>query len=155
MPKFSQAYLDALFSSRDYDKLAELAGYLQGGLSLGDPTYGCSRPVFAFLESLLWFAQAIRSGVWTYYEATPRARQDAMLGALESLAPEGFATHYALGMRSWQDERTIGVVDAWIENHDEDNNRWLWSLVDEHRATFARLCGQTDGGRGDDRSADP
>jgi len=142
MPKFSQGYLDALFSSRDYGKLVELSGYLQEGLSLTDPTYGYPQPVFVFVESLLWFAQAIRSGAWTYYEATPRARQDAMFCALESNAPEGFATHYALGMQNWQDEEKIGVVDAWIENHDEDNDRWLWDLVNTHRATLERLCGQ-------------
>jgi hypothetical protein len=142
MPKFSQGYLDALFSSRDYGKLVEPSGYLQEGLSRSDPTYGYPRPVFVLVESLLWFAQAIRSGAWTYYEATPRARQDAMLCALESDAPKDFATHYALGMQNWQDEGKIGVVDVWIENHDEDNNRWLWDLVNAHRATFERLCGQ-------------
>jgi hypothetical protein len=142
MPKFSQGYLDALFASRDYSKLVELSGYLQEGLNHGDPTYGYPQPVFVFLESLLWFAQAIRSGAWTYYEATPRARQDAMLCALESDAPKGFATHYALGTQNWQDDGKIGIVDVWIENHDEDNNRWLWRLAIEHRATFERLCGQ-------------
>ena len=132
MPKFSQAYLDSLFSSRDYCKLVELSGYLQDGLSRGDPTYGYPQPVFVFLESLIWFAQAIRSGALTYYEATPKARQDAMLDALEREAPRGFATHYSLGMQGWQDERKIEIVDLWIEGHDEENNRWLWRLVNEH-----------------------
>jgi hypothetical protein len=57
MPKFSQGYLDALFSSRDYGKLVELSGYLQEGLSRSDPTYGYPQPVFVLVESLLWFAQ--------------------------------------------------------------------------------------------------
>jgi hypothetical protein len=142
MPKFSQAYLDTLFSSPDFSKLVELCGYLQDGLNRSEPGYGYPQPAFVFLESLLWFSQAIRSGAWTYYEATPRARQDAMLRALEREAPRGFATHYALGMQNWQDERKIGVVDAWIEKHDEDNNLWLWRLVNQHRATIERLCGQ-------------
>jgi hypothetical protein len=141
MPKFGQAYLDSLFSAPDFSKLVELSGYLHEGLNRSEPSYGYPQPVFVFLESLLWFSQAIRSGAWTYYEATPRARQDAMLRALEREAPTGFATHYALGMQNWRDERTIGVVDAWIEKHDEDNNRWLWRLVNEHRATIERLCG--------------
>jgi hypothetical protein len=149
MPKFSRAYMDALFSSHDNSKLVELSGYLQEGLNRGDPTYGYPQAVFVFMESLLWFAQAIRSGAWTYYEATPRARQQAMLRALEGEAPAGFATHYSLGMQNWQDESRIGVVDTWIEDHDEDNNRWLWRLANEHRATFERLCGQADGARDD------
>jgi hypothetical protein len=144
MPKFSQAYLDSLFSSRDYCKLVELSGYLQDGLSRSDPTYGYPQPVFVFLESLIWFAQAIRSGALTYYEATPKARQDAMLDALEREAPRGFATHYSLGMQGWQDERKIKIVDLWIESHDEENNRWLWRLVNEHRDAIERLCGQPD-----------
>jgi hypothetical protein len=142
MPKFSQAYLDSLFSSRDYDKLVELSGYLQDGLSRGEPTYGYPQPVFVFLESLIWFAQAMRSGVVTYYEATPKARQEAMLDALERSAPSGFATYYALGMQGWQDERKIEIVDLWMESHDEENSCWLWHLVNEHRDTIERLCGQ-------------
>jgi hypothetical protein len=143
MPKFSQAYLDSLFPSRDYSKLVELSGYLQDGVDRSEPTYGYPQPVFVFLESLIWFAQAMRSGALTYYEAAPKARQDAMLDALEREAPSGFATHYALGMKGWQDERRIELVDLWMERHDEENNRWLWRLVNEHRDTFERLCGQT------------
>jgi hypothetical protein len=144
MPKFSQAYLDTLFASPDYSKLVELSGYLQDGLIRSEPTYRYPRPAFVFLESLFWFAQAIRSGALTYYEATPKARQDAMLDALESEAPQGVATHYALGMQSWQDEQRIEVVDLWIESHDEENNTWLWRLVNEHRHAIEQLCGQID-----------
>jgi hypothetical protein len=67
-----------------------------------------------------------------------------MLDALESEAPQGFATHYALGMQSWQDEQRIEVVDLWIESHDEENNTWLWRLVNEHRHMIEQLCGQID-----------
>jgi hypothetical protein len=49
-------------------------------------------PVFVFVESLVWFSQAIRSGLWIYYEATPRIRQDALPGALRHHAPAEFAT---------------------------------------------------------------
>jgi len=142
MAKFSQAYLNSLFSSHDYSNLVELFGYLQDGLSRDEPTYGYPEPAFLVLESLIWFAQANRSGALTYYEAAPKARQDAMLDALEREAPTGFATYYALGMQGWRDERTIEIVDLWIESHDEENNRWLWRLVNEHRGMIERLCGQ-------------
>lgn len=144
LPKFSQAYLDALFSSSNLSKLVELSGYLHGSedYDRNKPAYGYPEPVFVFVESLVWFSQAIRSGVWTYYEATPRMRQDAMLDALTRHAPAGFATHYSLGMKNWSDELKINLVDEWIEHHEEDCNRWLWRLVNKHRRTIERLCGQ-------------
>lgn len=94
--------------------------------------------MFGFVESLLWFAQAHRSGVWTYYNATPGSRQNVMLRALESDAPDEFATYYALGMRDWQDALRIKVVDGWMQDHEEVNNRWLWRLVSEHRPMIKR-----------------
>jgi hypothetical protein len=142
MPKLSSAYLEALFSSSDYGKLVELSSYLYDRARLDEPAYGYPRPVFVFMESLLWFAQANRSGVSTYYEATPKTRQNAMLQALESEAPREFAAQYLLGMQNWQDEAMIEIVDAWMQNHDEDNNRWLWRLANEHRAAFERFCGE-------------
>jgi hypothetical protein len=45
-------------------------------------------------------------------------------------------------MRNWRDELKINVVDVWIEDHEGDCNRWLWQLVNEHRRTIERLCGQ-------------
>jgi hypothetical protein len=141
-PKISQAYLDELFSSPDFDKLVELSGYLYaaGGNRGDDPTYGLPRSLFVFVESLTWFSQAERSGVWTYYEATPNTRQDAMLRALECEAPDGFAAHYVLGMGTWRDQTKIDVVDVWLQEHEDDINRWLWRLINQHRNTFERLC---------------
>lgn len=141
-PKFSSAYWDALYSSEDYNKLAELSSSLCGSQAFkGDePDYGFPQPVFVFVESLLWFAHANRSGVWTYYEATPSSRQQAMLRALESEAPDEFAAHYGLGMREWQDGEKIKFVDEWMQDHDAENNRWLWRLVNKHRPTLERLC---------------
>jgi len=142
--KFSQAYLDTLFSSPDLSTLVELSGYLYGSedYNRNEPTYGYPEPVFVFVESLVWFSQAIRSGVWTYYESTPRIRQDAMLDALRRHAPAEFATHYSLGMKNRRGELNTNVVDAWIEDHEEDCNRWLWRLANEHRSAIERLCGQ-------------
>ena len=105
--------------------------------------YGLPLPAFTFVESLLWFAQAQRSGVWTYFESTPPERQAAMLQTLESNpAPAGFAEHYALGMNNGKDVEKLDVVDLWIRAHDVDNNAWLWRIADEHRALFEALCAQ-------------
>ncbi len=139
---YGKAYLDSLIASRDHGKLVELSTILCGSATFrrSEPDYGFPGPVFVFVESVLWFAQAIRSGVWTYYEATPISRQQAMLRALESEAPAGFATQYALGMRCWQDETKIEEVDRWIADHDGEHNLWLWRLVNEHRPSIERIC---------------
>jgi hypothetical protein len=143
--KFAQAYLDELFSTPEFTKLIEIAGYFAATdeYRTDAPDFGLPRPVFVFHETLLWFSQAIRSGVWTYYEATPRARQEAMLNALAGEAPLGYAAIYLLGMATWQDEVKRRYVDAWIEGHEENCNQWLWRLANQHRALFEQACGQT------------
>jgi hypothetical protein len=142
--KFSQAYLDQLFSAPDFSKFVEINGYLVGSdaYDRSQPTYGFPEPVFVFTEGLIWFSQAIRSGVWTYYEATPPFRQEAMLRALKEHAPKGFAAKYALGMKNWQRKSKMAGLDEWIRDHEDDCNRWLWHLITEHRPTLEVLCGQ-------------
>jgi hypothetical protein len=139
--KFSQTYLDTLFSSPHLSKLVELSGYLDGteDYNCDERAYGYPEPAFVFVESLVWFSRAIRSVV---YEATPRIRQDATLDALRRDAPPGFATHYSLGMTNGRDELKISVVDEWMEDHEEDCNRCLWRLANEHRRGIERLGGQ-------------
>jgi hypothetical protein len=59
---------------------------------------------------------------------------------LNAKAPEGFAAHFALGMGTWRDQAKIDVVDVWLQEHEDDINRWLWLLINQHRNTFERLC---------------
>jgi hypothetical protein len=143
--KFTQAYLDALFSTPEFMKLVEIAGYFRGAEQYrsDEPSLGLPRPVFVFQETLMWFSQTIRSGAWTYYEATPKTRKQAMLRALESEAPPGYAATYSLGMKTWQDDVKCNVVDTWVSSHEEDCNQWLWRLANKYRAMFERVCGQT------------
>ena len=141
----STRYWDALFQSRDYGRLVDLSSALCSGSVFRpqESQYGLPRAAFTFVESLLWFAQAQRSGVWTYFESTPPERQAVMLEALEGHpAPTGFAAHYALGMSNIRDVHKLAVVDLWIRAHDVDNNAWLWRIADEHRALFEALCAQ-------------
>jgi hypothetical protein len=142
MHRFSANYLEALFVSREYEKLAELSAIICGspGFRAEAPDYGLPMPAFTFVECLLWFAQAVRSGVWTYFEATPTNRQQALLGALERLAPSGFAKRYAFGCQFWRDEMKMKELDQWMDSHDEENTVWLWSLVNAHRHTIQELC---------------
>ena len=142
--KFSQSYLDALFAAPEFDKLVEIYQYFPGSkMYRGEaPDYGLPLPAFVFQEILTWSSQSIRSGVWTYYEATPRARQEAMHRALECEAPSGYAATYSLGMETWQDDVQCQGVDEWIAAHENDCNQWLWCLANRYRPIFERVCGQ-------------
>jgi hypothetical protein len=141
--KYSSRYWDSLFSSREYGRLVDLSSAVCSCSVFrpDDPEYGLPRAAFTFVEGLLWFAQANRSGVWTYFESTPQPRQSAMLDALETGdAPPGFAAHYALGMRDWKAEDKSAQVDSWIRAHDAENNEWLWHVAEEHRSLFEGIC---------------
>ena len=142
--KFSQAYLDQLFSASDVSKFVEINGYLCGSdtYDRSQPTYGFPGPIFVFVESLVWFSQSIRSGAWTYHEATPPLRQAAMLQALREHAPEELVLQFAGGMKDWRNMSKIAQVDEWIRAREDVCNRWLWHLLLDHRPAIELLCGQ-------------
>lgn len=133
--KYSEEYIDRLVSAADYDSLVDLSSAIcsVSTFTIHQPTYGLPVAAFVFTETLQWFTQAIRSGVWTYYEATPLERQSAMLSALREFAPADFRDCYAQGIRDWQDEVKIMAVDDWIERNEERANEWLRSHVRSNR----------------------
>jgi len=83
MSRFSAEYVDDLLARGGYTELTELSAIICGSPSLrrDNPGWGLPEIPFVFVETLFWFAQGMKSGVWTYYEATPVARQEAMLKA--------------------------------------------------------------------------
>jgi hypothetical protein len=137
----TRSYADGLFANQDYDGLVWLSSMLCGsrGFNLQSPTYGLPRALFLFVESLGWFAQGLRSGVWTYFEATPPVRQQEMLAALSDLAPKGFDEQYSAGMRGWADAAQAAAVDTWLAQSDEENNAFLWRLAEQNRAMIDAL----------------
>ena len=139
--RFNQKYLDELFTSFDYAKLAEISALICGSDSYKpeEPDYGLDTKTFVFIECLLWFAKGLRSGVWTYYEATSPKRQEAMIEGLRIVAPRDFSNYYALGMKDWEDEDRIKAVDKWIHSQDEENQKYLWRLVTDHRKSIENL----------------
>lgn len=140
-PVISRSFLDRLFAAQDYDGLVQLSSFFQGTSTcrLEKADYGLPRPFFLIVESLVWFAQAERSGVWTYFEATSAPRQQAMLEALTAGAPAGFAQAYAKGVSGWRDEAGMAGVDRWLSARDDENNRWLWQLARANRAQIDEL----------------
>jgi len=138
---YAVQYIDRLLDGETYHDLVELSSVMRSSqqYALQAPDYGLPTFAFLFVEILLWFAQAIRSGVWTYYEATPAPRQRAMAAALRAHAPAGFADWYERGMSDWQDEQKIRTVDDWIEANDDVANAWLRLLARENREALLGL----------------
>jgi hypothetical protein len=135
MRRFGIEYIDRLLAGEEHGQLAELSSIICGSsmFSRHAPDYGLPPAAFLFVEALCWFAQAARSGVWTYYEATPLPRQLAMSESLRRFAPSGYAEWYARGMALWHDEEKIPAVDNWIKSTDSEAKRWLRQLAVTNR----------------------
>jgi len=142
MPRYSDRYLDSLFDGSAYQDLAMLQGILTTAPSfdLRQPDYGLAPPFFVVVEGLAWFAQAWRSGVWTYFEATPPARQQAMYEALLDLAPAEFAQRYQVGMSHWRNTRSMEPLDAWMKETNDAASDWMRALLRAHRTEYKTLC---------------
>jgi hypothetical protein len=142
--KYATEYIDRLLAEATYDDLAALSAAICSSVRFNatSPDYGLPPFAFLFAETLLWFAQAARSGVWTYYEATSPARQGAMLIALRQAAPPEFALWYERGMHDWRDETRIAAVDDWIEANDDVAHEWLRALVKRSRETLLELTAE-------------
>ncbi|KQP34994.1 hypothetical protein [Methylobacterium sp. Leaf100] len=138
----SSATLDRMLAAPAYEDLVWIAGIL-AGCSRYDPeapTYGLPEVAFGLVERLTWFAQGVRSGVWTYFEATPLPCQNAMLAILKADAahPE-FRQAYEIGMRDWRTPSALTAVDAWMDANDDRNTRILWDLVAANRTLLQGL----------------
>jgi hypothetical protein len=142
--KYAVDYIDRLLTNATYGDLVDLSSAICSSAQFRATSADYGLPQFAFLfaETLLWFAQATRSGVWTYYEATSRARQDAMAAALREAAPEEFASWYERGMHDWRDETRITAVDFWIEANDQVANEWLRTLARRNREALLELTAE-------------
>jgi hypothetical protein len=138
---FSDAYLDWLFEPDDYDKLVQIAALLAGAPAFESSKvdYGLGSLLFAFVESLQWFAQSARSGSWTYFESARPERQALLLEVLLEQGPPEFASKYRYGMGLWQDPDRLEPLDTWIASADETNNRWLWSLAVRLRPVIEKI----------------
>jgi hypothetical protein len=141
MGRYSDEYLDELLARSDEVALAELQAILFSwhGRDTLQADYGLPSAIFVYVETVTWFAQAIRSGAWTYYEATPLTRQQAMREALGVWAPQDYAEQYGFGMSYWKDKRGIDALDKWMREREESCNDWLMQLLRRHREKLALL----------------
>ena len=141
MGRFSDEYLDELLARSDQIALAELQAILFSwhGRDSSQTDYKLPPAIFVYVETITWFSQAIRSGVWTYYEITPLDRQQAMREALVTWAPQDYAAQYGYGMSCWKDAQKIYALDRWIQDREESCNVWLMELLRQHREDLALL----------------
>ena len=135
MARYTDAYIDRLLAINEFDTLVELQRILWSSPKRDayDLQYGFPDAVFTFIESLGWFSQAIRSGTWTYFEATPNERQKAMYAQLRRFAPAELADQYRCGIEHWHDQAKMADVDRWISDNESTCNDWLFGLVLQNR----------------------
>jgi hypothetical protein len=141
MRRFAIQYVDRLLAGKDYSQLAELCAIICGAqaFSQDGPDYNLPRPMFIFVEALGWFAQTIRSGAVTYYEATPQVRQGAMSSAMRSYAPKAYSDWYDRGMAEWSQQNKIRALHSWVTANDDKVHAWLRKLVVDHRYIVLEL----------------
>ncbi|POA50825.1 MULTISPECIES: hypothetical protein [unclassified Pseudomonas] len=137
---YGTAYVDQLIDSRSYEAMAMLGAHMEAAAPAPDqPDLGLPPPLFVYLEALTWFAQSVRSGAWTYFEATPHPRQQAMRDNLLALDCDGWRERYVFGMDHWDDEASMAELDRWIDASEPEQESWLLQLLDTHRDRLKQL----------------
>lgn len=140
---YSEAYIDELVDSRSYDAMAMLSTYVEAASPASDEAgRGLPIQLFVFIEAFAWFAQAARSGVWTYFEATTPLRQEAMRASLLQLRCDSLAQLYSFGMLHWKGATLMQKLDRALDEAEKDNESWLVSLLDSQRGQLRQLLCQ-------------
>ncbi|WP_409303171.1 hypothetical protein [Pseudomonas sp. KCJK8993] len=141
---YSAAYVDQLIDSRSYEAMAMLGAHMEAAAPAPDqPDLGLPPVLFVYLEALTWFAQSVRSGAWTYFEATPHARQQAMRAGLLALGCDRWLERYVFGMDHWTDEASMAELDRWIDASEPEQASWLLQLLDTQRDRLKQLLCRT------------
>jgi hypothetical protein len=139
--KYSDEWIDRFLNGETYTDLVELLTIVRTSPGFNSQASDLNLPAFAFVfaETLNWFATACRSGVWTYFEATPTARQNGMRATLKQIGPPMFAEWYERGMCDWEDEDKMVAVSEWMKLTDEAAHAWLRRLMRENRDKLLAL----------------
>ncbi len=104
------------------------------------PDFGLPPEAFLLLEVLCWVSQSVRSGVWTYYEATPSMRQTVCSEVLHWHAQPELAAYYNRGMNTWEDDKAIRIVDDWIRANEANLNDWLYRFAITNRDVMLKCA---------------
>ena len=141
MRRYSAQYITQLLAQRDYGALVDLQGVGLGwdGFDSEHPTFGWPYPIFAVFELVTWIAHADRSGDWTYYEATPVARVDSVLAALDRLKAVELHRQYAYGKENWQNNGATDKLDHLIRENEQLIINWAFAVLGDHPAELASI----------------
>lgn len=141
MVRFTDEYIDRLLEQADYDALVQLQAIICGWEDFNSlrPHYGLPEPIFVFVEAMTWFAQAFRSGAWTYYEATAEEHQNEMKRLLSIYGSSQYSDQYAYGLEHWQSVEQMKVLDRWMQSVDDEVTGWLLQLLKNHRTELAHV----------------
>jgi len=108
--------------------------------------------VDVFLELSSWRGTSLRSGVWTYYEATDREQVENVIRYLQrSSSEEVICKMYALGNHNYSDEKyqsnymypdewieESGIIDKWIFENEECITQYMQNLLRNNKGYFER-----------------
>lgn len=141
-PRFAAEYTDSLLAKDSFEGLADLSTAICSSPCFSAELADYALPPFAFVfvEGLLWLSQSLRSGVCTYYEATPPDRIRLMSVALRGEALLAVAAEFDRGAREWQGATCASETDHWISDNEEMLYARLRSILRRNRA---RLLGLT------------
>lgn len=108
--------------------------------------------VTAFLTIANWAATSMRSGVWTFYEATPSTEIQATLDYLVDGKHTELADIFASGIHEYQDPKYAenfqypdewitesDVIDQWISRHEAQIFSWEMNLLLTHKDLICSL----------------
>lgn len=139
MPRYSQQYIANLIAQQDYGALVDLQGAASGSelYDTKHPSFGWPCAIFVIFELVTWIAHADRSGVWTYYEATPSTRMNCVLAKLEELGAVELHQQYDYGKKHWQDDDACDRLDCWICENEPAIIAWSFEVLKSHPAELA------------------
>lgn len=104
--------------------------------------------IIAFLGVSSWRGTSLRSGVWTYYEATDKTEVDKIISFLQKYAQDNeLAYWFLLGNhdydkyrsdysypQEWMDESDM--IDKWISENETNISDFLQKILKENRGYF-------------------
>lgn len=108
--------------------------------------------VTAFLTIADWSATSLRSGVWTFYEATPVRELEKTAAFLEKTDEGELFTIFSLGIHDYQNPKyaenydypqewmeEAEEIDSWVMEHETWLNGWKQKILLDYKEEITRI----------------